>query len=318
MKNKPYRYGLYLLLRGFIFFVRLLPRRAALGLAVFLGSLAYVVLSHERKKTIEHLLFAFGITKGRREIRSIARGVFVNCAKSGVDWILYPRFTKSNWRKLVHWTDEMDRVDRLLALGKGLIMITGHFGNWELIASTFTVHGYQGAVVGRRIYYEPYNRLIVDARWSKGVRTLYRDESPKEILKALKSNQIMGIVADQDVDSIDGIFVPFFGSLAYTPAAPAKLSLVTGAPIVPAFMIRAEDSYRFVMEEPIFPDPNADKDEEIERITRMWSSSIEKYIREFPDQWVWMHRRWKTRPAGTNSEKIPLRLERKKGSTVND
>ncbi|MBI4971785.1 MAG: lysophospholipid acyltransferase family protein [Candidatus Omnitrophica bacterium] len=302
MKNKPYRYWLYLLARGFIGFVRLLPRRLALALAAGIGSLSFDLLKKEREKTLSHLRFAYGNVKSNQEIARIGREVFVNCAKSGVDWILYPRFSRANWNKIVHWNDEFQKVDQLLAAGKGLIMVSGHFGNWEYLASTFTVHGYPGCVIGRRIYYEPYNQLIVNTRLSKGVETYYREDSPKAVLRALKGNQILGIVADQDVDSIDGIFVPFFDHPAYTPVGPAVLSLATGAPIVPGFMIRQpDDSYQMILDEPIFPNPDAPRSDEIERITRLWNAAIEKYIRLYPEQWVWMHRRWKTKlPAAGN------------------
>lgn len=280
-----------------MFLVRLLPRRLALAIGAQAGSFVYDLLASEREKVLAHLELAFGKDKTDPQIRSIARQVFVNCAKSGVDWILYPRFNRSNWDHWVYCGDGLSKVDQVLARGKGLIMVTGHFGNWEILASTFTVRGYTGCVIGRRIYYEPYNRLIVKTRLSKGVRTLYRDESPKEILKALKANQIVGIVADQDVEAIESIFIPFFGELAYTPVGPAKLSLSTGAPIVPGFIVRNRDnSYQLIVEDPIIPDPEAPRTEEIERITRLWSASIENRVRQAPEQWVWMHRRWKTRP----------------------
>jgi len=297
LKNKPHRYWLYLAAVSAIFLIRLLPRRFALLLAAAFGSLSFDLVSRQREKALSHLRFAYGGEKSEEEIRKIARACFVNCAKSAADWVLYPRFNRNNWNSVVRRDGIFERVDQILAKGKGIIMLTGHFGNWEMLASTFTTFGYPGAVVGRKIYYEPFNRLIVNTRLSKGVKTFYRDESPRDMLKAIKANQILGIVADQDVDSIEGIFVPFFGHLAYTPAAPAKLSIATGAPIVPAFTVReADDNYRIYMEEPIFPDPSAEREEEVLRITRLWNAQIEKYVRRYPQQWVWMHRRWKTRP----------------------
>ena len=316
MKNKPYRFWLYLAARFFFWLIRLLPRRVALAVGAGVGSLSFDLLKKEREKTLTHLQMAFGSEKSEKELKRIARQVFINCAKSGVDWILYPRFNRNNWNKIVHWKDEFTRADQVLAAGKGIIMVSAHFGNWEYLASSFTVHGYPGCVIGRRIYYEPYNRLIVNTRLSKGVQTYYREDSPKAVLRALKGNQILGIVADQDVDSIDGVFLPFFGRLAYTPVGPAVLSLATGAPVMPGFMVRQPDnSYQMVLEDPIFPNPDAPRAEEIERITRLWNSAIEKYVRQYPEQWVWMHRRWKTRPPGEvsqNTVAVPPQGEERK------
>jgi len=297
LKNKPYRYGLYLIARFLVFMFRLMPRRTALALASGLGSLAFNFLVKERKKTLNHLRLAYDESKSEEEINLIASKVFVNCAKSAVDWIFYPRYDKFNWRKIVLWEDELDRSHRVLALGKGTIFVTAHLGNWEMLAATYSFFGFPLSVVARRVYYEPYNQWIMKARLSKSLRTIYQDDSPKELLKAIKANQPIGIVADQDVDAIGGIFVPFFGHLAYTTTAPAKLSLATGSPIVPIFLIRNEDdTYRILLEDPIFPDSGAEKNQEIERLTRLWSASIEEKVRLFPEQWVWMHRRWKTRP----------------------
>ncbi|MBI4398765.1 MAG: lysophospholipid acyltransferase family protein [Candidatus Omnitrophica bacterium] len=298
MKHKPYRFWLYIAARIAIFIFRLLPRRAALALAEWGGALAYEWLGKYRQTALANLELAYGNEKSYAELETIARGSFINCAKSAADWVLYPRFNRSNWRSVIHWNDELERVGNLLAQGKGLIVVTGHFGNWEMLAASFRLFGFPGAVVGRRIYYEPYNRFIVNARLSKGVKTYYRDDSPRELLKVLRSNQILGIVADQDVDSIEGIFIPFFGKLAYTPVAPARLSIATGAPIVPAFILRnpGDDTYRLVVEEPVYPDASRSREEETLRLTEYWNGAIEKYVRQCPDQWVWMHRRWKTRP----------------------
>ncbi len=280
----------------------MLPRTWALAIGSVLGSLSCLLVKKERLKTEAHLKQVYGDQKTDVEIQKIARGVFVNMALSAVDWILYPRFSKDNWKKLVYWTDEVDRVQKILDQGKGAILVTGHFGNWEMLAATFSILGYEGAVVGRRIYYEPYNSLIVNTRLSKGVKTFYRDDSPRPLLRLLKNNQILGIVADQDVNTIEGIFVPFLGKLAYTPDSPARLSLATGAPIVPAFMVRDGKHYRLKVEEPIYPNKDADRTEEIDRITRLWNDQIAAYVLKYPEQWAWMHRRWKTRPESEASE----------------
>jgi len=280
-----------------MFVFGLFPRRFALFLAATLGSLAFTVIRREREKALTHLRQVYAKQKSEEEIRKLARQVFIHSSKAAVDWLLHPRISKSKWAEMIGSEEAINKAKELLSLGKGLIVVTGHIGNWELLASTIILFISKGAAVGRRIYYEPYNRLIAKLRLSKGVHTVYRDESPRRILKILKQNETVGILMDQDVDSIDGVFVPFLGKLAYTPNAPAKLSMTTGAPILPCFLIRDGLKYRFEVDEPIIPNQEASiKEDEVKRITLACNQAIEKKILKYPEQWVWMHRRWKTRP----------------------
>ena len=134
------------------------------------------------------------------------------------------------------------------------------------------------------------------------IRTIYRDESAKEIFKILAANQIIGILPDQDVDSLKGIFVPFFGRPAYTAIAPVKIALSTGAPILPTFLIREKGNrYRLVVGEVIRPVVETTREAAIQKYTETWMQSLESVNREYPDQWTWMHNRWKTRPVAQAS-----------------
>ena len=122
------------------------------------------------------------------------------------------------------------------------------------------------------------------------------DESPKKLLRVLKNGGMIGILADQDVDSVDGVFVKFFGHDAFTPVAPVKIALATGAKIVPAFVVRKSDnSYRFVAEKPMTLSSSGDKEADVKRYTQEWTDTLEKHIRKDPEQWVWVHKRWKTK-----------------------
>jgi KDO2-lipid IV(A) lauroyltransferase len=184
-----------------------------------------------------------------------------------------------------------------MAKGKGVIIVTGHFGNWEIMPITLKIKGYPGAVVGRRIYFEKYDRYLNSLRAYHGVNIIYRDESPRKILKIIRSGGIVGIVADQDVDSVEGVFVDFLGREAYTPAGPAALAKVTGAALIPAFMIRQGSKHRLIFDRPIELVDTGDKDKDLITNTQAWSDVVASYIRKYPDQWVWMHRRWKTKAS---------------------
>jgi KDO2-lipid IV(A) lauroyltransferase len=131
-----------------------------------------------------------------------------------------------------------------------------------------------------------------------GLTTIYRDESPRELLRRLHRNEVIGILPDQDIDSLNGIFVEFFGRPAYTPVAPAKLALACRAPILPNFLVRLPGGrYRILVEDPIRPEEYAGRPDAVEAVTTAWMKACEKVIRRYPDQWSWMHDRWKTRPG---------------------
>ena len=202
-------------------------------------------------------------------------------------------------------------------LAVSIIIITGHLGNWELIPAYFVSVGLHGGVVARRVYYEKYERLLSRLRLSKGFRVFYRDESPRAILKTLKNNEVVGILADQDVRKLDGVFVEFFGRPAYTPTAPVLIAMKTGAPLIPARIVREGRKHRIVVDEPIPLRRSGDREADLVHNTQAWSRVIERYIREHPDQWVWMHRRWRTRPEDVARRRGTPRLNPSGGSDGN-
>lgn len=296
MKFKYRRYYLYYIGRSLAFIFYILPLNVGLCIATILGRIAFNILGKYRRITIDNLRAAFGSEKSDTEIYSIARKVFENLACNAVEMINFPRITKENLDKYVT-IENIDIIDKALEKGKGAIVLTGHFGNWELLALTIRMKGYPGAVVGRRIYFYKYDKWLNSLRRLHDVNIVYRDESPRNILKILKKNGIMGMLADQDVDSVEGVFVNFFGKSAYTPIGPAALASVSGASIIPAFMVRDGGRYRLAIEKPIELVDTGDRQKDVAVNTQKWSDVVESYIRQYPDHWVWLHRRWKTKMA---------------------
>jgi len=173
--------------------------------------------------------------------------------------------------------------------------MTPHMGNWELLAGIFSLQGFHGAVVGKQIHYEPYNRWIVGLRQAVGVYTIYSHEAVRGIRDHLRKNEIIGLLPDQDMDSVRGVFVDFFGKSAYTSVAPVKLAVSNQAPILTAFLIRtAGDRYRLLVGKLIRPKIEGDRDLAIRQYTEEWMHNFEEVIRQHPEQWAWMHNRWKT------------------------
>lgn len=303
MKFKARRYYLYYLARIGIFFVYLLPRPIGLFLAGRLGSLAYHILPRYRRQALANLKLAFGGEKGEAELKAIARKVFENLGKNAFEMVQFPKLNEGNIDRLVSIKNP-DIARKAYERGKGIIVITAHLGNWELMAATLRIKGYPGVTVGRRIYFDKYDKYLNYLRRVHDVNVIYRDESPRKILSVLKANKIVGIVADQDVDSVDGVFVKFFGRSAYTPAGPAAIARVSGASLIPTFIVRKDGYHELVFEEPIELADTGDRDKDLIENTQRWSSVIESYIRKYPEQWVWMHRRWKTQEDKDAKNKI--------------
>ena len=294
MKFKLRRYVLYYLARCLAFLVYIMPLSAALALADFIGFLAFLAARKYAAITLENLRSVFGGEKTDSEICRIARQVFKNISRNAVELVRFPKISKSNIDDFIR-IEGSEILDREFSKGNGIVVVTGHIGNWEMMAITLRIKGYPGVAVGKRIYFHKYDEYLNSLRQFHDVNIVYRDDSPRKILKVLKSNGIVGIVADQDVDSVEGVFVNFLGRKAYTPAGPAVLAKATGASLVPAVVIRDGRRYRLIVNNPIELVDTGNKEADTVANTQRWSDVLESYIRKYPDQWVWMHRRWKTK-----------------------
>ncbi|MDD4203181.1 MAG: lysophospholipid acyltransferase family protein [Candidatus Omnitrophica bacterium] len=297
MKIKAKRYYLYGLLKIFYFLTSLLPIRVISYIGVLCGRIGFYLSTKQRHITIEHLKRSFP-EKSSKEIYVIAKKVFENIVRSFAEFSQAWKITTKN-KELWFIDNGMDKVKACLKQGKGCIILIGHLGNWEFFGQYFPLMGVKASTIVKDMYFYKYNIWLSQLRKIKGLGLIDRREKPRQLLKLLKSNIALGILADQDIESIEGIFVDFFKKKAYTPIAPVKLAMVTGAPIVPCFMVRVGKRYRFIAEDPIFiiDEKGKEKQESIRKYTEKWSAIFEQYITKYPEQWVWMHRRWKTRPA---------------------
>lgn len=294
MKFKFRRYCLYYLARTASALFYIIPLGIGLYIARAFGRILSRMLINYRKIAIENLKLAFDREKTRPEIEKIARQVFENLSANAAELVNFPKINRSNIDRFVK-IKNIDIIDKALKDGKGAILLTGHFGNWELLALTIRLKGYDGAAIGRRIYFNKYDRYLNHLRQIHDVNIIYRDESPKKILRVLRDNGIIGMLADQDVDSVDGVFVNFFGRPTYTPVGPVALAKASGSSLIPAFIIREDGRHTLVIEKPIELVEGDDKERASIENTQRWSNVVESYIRRYPDQWVWMHRRWKTK-----------------------
>jgi KDO2-lipid IV(A) lauroyltransferase len=296
VKHRIRRRYLYYLLKTAGFISLLFPIKTNRFLGRRMGECAFFLASAQRRKAIDNLRLAFGSEKSGREIRSIARGVFRNLGENLFETLNSSKFTARNIDRYIK-IKGLGIVEKALSQKRGFIVLSAHFGNWELLAGYFGLKKYPVNVLARRLRYEKYDKWVNGLRSGMGVNVVMRDESAKTILKLLKDGQSIAILADQDISSLDGVFVDFFGRQAFTPTAPVMLALATAVPIIPMFIVREKDGHTIYVEEPLELDITGNKDADIKVNTQKWSKVIESYIRKYPSQWVWIHERWKTEPA---------------------
>lgn len=293
MKYKFRRRILYSIFRILGLLIFILPIDIGVALGKFLGRAVYFVLRKHRLQALANLRESFGSEMDEGQIKEMARGVFENLGMSLVELFNFPKINQANIDRFVE-VEGLEKIDRALKSGKGAIVLVAHLGNWELLAAYFGLKGYPANAVARPVRYEKYEKLLRSLREKKNINIIPRQGSFRSIIRILKKNQIVGILPDQDIDNIDGVFVDFFGRKAYTPTGPVTLAMASGAPIIPCFAIRKNGKHRLVVEDPVELELTGDRQKDLLVNTARWSGVVERYIREFPSQWVWVHRRWKT------------------------
>lgn len=277
--------------------IRLVPRRRAVALGAALGR-AWVDLRLPRTRAgLENLRIAFpGWSEARR--RRILRRSFANLGRSLAEVPHLRSLTPDTLGEIVQ-VEGRHHFERARAQG-GVIALTAHFGNWELFAAAMGLSGIPLTIVHRER--DPVlESMMRDWRERGETIVLPRGSAARATLKALRRQRVVAMPLDQDTPLAEGVFVPFFGRLACTRDAPARIAMRTGVPVVPAFIRRLGESDRHVVRfEPALELVSHESDPEgavRENVTRM-TRAIEDAIREAPDQWTWNHRRWRSQPDG--------------------
>jgi KDO2-lipid IV(A) lauroyltransferase len=282
------------LMQGVMVLSRILPWRLIQALGDGLGTLAYGLSARYRNVADKNLQIAFGETLSREERKALTRRTYRGFARAMAEFLKAPMLTPEGLRALVRSDVGMAPAKALLTQGHGLIVVTAHFGNWELLARRATIEGVSLLVVARQAEDAEFNRLTDSLRGNGGYSVHPRGASPKALLQHLRREGAVAILPDQKSEDV---FVPFFGKLAGTVAGPAVLALKTRAPILPMFCPRQPDgTYRVEFGEAIDTTPTGDMDADTHRIMAEITRSIEAVIRRYPDQWLWMHDRWRVPP----------------------
>jgi KDO2-lipid IV(A) lauroyltransferase len=275
---------------------RRLSLERGLRLADRLGVLLYHLLRQPRQIALANLEMVFGERSSPAGRERLARAAFMNVARCFIELVQIDaiRERADEYVEIVGW----ENVEACLAAGRGVIAVTGHIGNWELLAAACAWRGAPVAAVARRIYVPELNQLLVDFRQRQGVETILRESpmSARQILRAIKRNAILAMLIDQDTN-VPSVSVPFLGHLARTPAAAAALALRRDLPILMASIGRRPNGgHRLTLRAPLHPNHSADLQADIRALTAHLNRVLEAQILENPAEWVWWHRRWRNPP----------------------
>ncbi|MFH1824689.1 MAG: lysophospholipid acyltransferase family protein [Candidatus Firestonebacteria bacterium] len=282
----------YIIFIIFAFLFRFLPFKISVSIGGFLGNLIYGLDRKHRKIAFNNLKESFK-EKNNQEIKDIVKGLYRNIGKSFIEFIFLPRLNKEKLLKLIK-IEGKENLEKAISKGKGVIVIVSHFGNWELVGSTCSLFGPSSAVAFPQSN-KLTDKLINKYRKSTGLKILYTGGAIKELIKSLKRKEIIGLLSDQDAGG-EGVFVEFFGRPASTHRGPVVLALKTEAPVVLTFLIREKNNtHRLVIEKELDLVKTGNLEKDVKINTTKWVKILEDYVRKYPEQWFWVHRRWKTK-----------------------
>lgn len=295
MKRRRLRHrGEYLLLRLALLAAAALPARAARGFGAWLGDLAFTVLRIRRRVTIENLAAAFPDWP-QAQVERTARACYRHFGITFLELARFPSMRDDDLRNLVAMVGGEHFVDARRA-GHGLVLCTGHFGNWEILGARAALDGMPIWVAAKTQRNPAIDTFVTRARELRGLHVLKVEEGFRRMLRPLRDGEFMTFLFDQDAGR-RGIFVDFFGRPASTPVGVVRFARMSGCPIVAGYATRQPDGrYRAEIEPPFrvrndLPPEEAER-EALERLV----AQLEARVRRHPEQWFWMHRRWKTRP----------------------
>jgi len=275
-----------------------LPRPLARGIGISISHAVYRLHARLRRVGQRNLELAFPDMTGAERDR-ILRGVFTTLGRQLADFTHLPRLTKDNVSSLVIYKG-LENYVAAQQLGKGVLFVTAHMGGWELGSYAHALYGHPIKIVVRGLDNQPLNRFVERWRTRSGNQTFDKDDFARGLISAMRAGETVGILMDTNMTPPQGVFVPFFGRQAYTASGLARVALHTGAAVVPGFTIWDETQRKYVIHfDPALPLVRTGNDEaDVVANTAAFTAVIEKYVRQFPEQWLWVHRRWKTRPPG--------------------
>jgi KDO2-lipid IV(A) lauroyltransferase len=287
-----------LALRSVVGAVGMLPRGAARAVGAGIGAAAWTLLSRLSKVGMRNLELAFP-EKPEVERKAILRSVYRSLGWEIGEFCKMSRYTAAQASKFIRY----DGLEHYLAArdrGRGVLVLTGHLGAWELSSFYHSLMGYPMSLVIRRLDNPLVDGFVNRIRCLHGNRVIHKDDFARGLLTSMQRGETVGILMDTNMTPPQGVFVPFFGVEACTASGLARVALHSGAAVLPGFLVWESTEQRYVLrfgeELPLIHTGDGTKD--IVENTALFTATIESYVRRYPEQWLWVHRRWKTRPEG--------------------
>lgn len=275
----------------------LLPRKTCLAIGKVLGLLVFHLDRKHRRLALDNLELAFGSEKPFSALYEIARASFIHFGRVTADILKCFQISSRKKANLIRAQGE-ENLRRALEGGKGALIFTAHFGNWEIASAAVSKIG-RLHVIARPLDNPLLERALAAFRERLGAKVIHKYQAAKKILLALNRNEMVAILIDQNVLRNQAVFVDFFGRAAATTPGLASFALRTGASLVPVFCYPEPDfSYRLEISEPLQIPLSGVFEQDVLKITRTCTKIIESRVRENPGFWLWFHNRWKTRPEG--------------------
>ncbi len=276
----------------------ILPRGVARSTGAGVGALAYRLMSRLRRVGEQNLALALP------EMVAVERERLLRAEYRNLGWLLaefcqMPQYTRESTRNFIRY----EGLENYLAArdrGRGVLIVTGHLGAWELSSYYHSLMGHPMGMVIRRLDNELVDRMVNAIRCRHGNRVLHKDDFARGLLASMRKGETVGILMDTNMTPPQGVFVEFFGHAACTASGLARVALRTGAAVLPGFLLWEAGEQKYVLHfgEELSLIRTGDDDADTVANTQLFTTAIERYVRRYPGQWLWLHRRWKTRPAG--------------------
>jgi len=287
---------MYLILYSLVYLLSLIPRPLGLRLGSSLGGFFFRILSRRRNIALNNLTVAFGEEKTQQEREGIARQSFRNLGRHFFEALYLIRFDREKLASYIQY-ENRQYFDEAVDQGRGVVFLTAHFGCWELLAVSSGYFLKPSFLIAKPLDFKPAERLVRAIREKSGNQCVSKEKSMRRLIQVLREGGILATLMDQNIDWKDGVFVPFFGKRACTNKGLALLVRKTQVPVIPVFIVdQSQGQYRVVFSPPMPWLSFGDKTKEIEENTAQYNRVIEDMARKYPEQYFWVHQRWKTRP----------------------
>jgi KDO2-lipid IV(A) lauroyltransferase len=296
-KNIGYFFG-WLALNLCSLIINILPAGYIYPFSRGLAFIGHKLAGKQRKIALEGLTTAFGKDKSAPEIEGIARECFTNIAKSAIELIFLMEHPKLLRERVA--IEGKENLENALSAGKGVIIVSAHFGNFPLMLGKLCLEGYKVAGIMRHMRDPRAEKFFKDKRDKFGMKTVYtqpRKECVENSIRILRNNELLFTLLDQNFGTA-GVFVDFFGRKAATATGPVVFAQRTGAALIPCFMVRqVDDTHKIIFERALELEKGNTEEETIIMNIQKLTNVIESYIRKYPAEWGWIHRRWKSKPS---------------------